>query len=239
MPAPSRPFDVGQCATPVPVAPIRSHSPPSRCTQCASQTSSPSQPRPSRYSSGRLPKRSRQNSSSSSVSARCVCSRTPRARASSAVSRHQLGRDRERRRRRERDPHHRARRRVVEAVDRVGARGEDRVALLDDLVRRQPALALPEVHRAAAWVEAQPDRARRLDLHRQQVAARRAGRCSGGRSTSCSPSGRARRARRARRRRRSRRRCAPRRGRARRATRTASPAARSRASRAGRGGGGS
>src|SRR5215204_1632204 len=86
MPAPSRPFDVGQWATPVPVAPIRRTSPPSRCTQCASQTSSPSQPRLSRYSSGRLPKRSRQNSSSSSVSARCVCSRTPRARASSAVS---------------------------------------------------------------------------------------------------------------------------------------------------------
>ena len=57
-----------------------------RCTQCASQTSSPSQPSSSRYSTGRTPKSSRQNASSSTVSAMCVCSRTPRCRANSAVS---------------------------------------------------------------------------------------------------------------------------------------------------------
>ena len=60
-PAPSRPLEVGQCATPVPVAPICCASPPFRWTQCASQTSSPSQPSSSTYSSGRTPKRSRQN----------------------------------------------------------------------------------------------------------------------------------------------------------------------------------
>ena len=83
---------------------------------------------------------------------------------------HQLGGDGERRRRSERDPDHRSGRGIVEAVDRLRARGEDRVALLDDRVRRQPAAAAPEVHRAAAGVEPEPDRPRRRYLHRQQVA---------------------------------------------------------------------
>ena len=56
---------------------------------------------------------------------------------------HQLAGDGERRRGGERDPHHRARRRVVEAVDRVRARGEDRVAVLDDVVGRQPPALWP------------------------------------------------------------------------------------------------
>ena len=96
------------------VSPKRAISRSSRCTQCASQTSSPSQPSSSRYSTGRTPKRSRQNASSSTVSAMCVCSRTPRARASSRGLGHQLARDGERRARRERDPQHRARGGVVE-----------------------------------------------------------------------------------------------------------------------------
>ena len=90
MPAPSRALELGQCATPVPVSPKRATSASSRWTQCASHTSSPSQPSSSRYSTGRTPKRSRQNASSSSVSARCVCSRTPRRRASSRGLGHQL-----------------------------------------------------------------------------------------------------------------------------------------------------
>jgi hypothetical protein len=88
-----------------------------------------------------------------------VCSRTPRARASDAVSG-----------RRQRDPDARARRRVVVAVDRLGAGGEDRVAVFDDVVGRQAAGALAEVHRAAARVEADADRARGVDLDAQQVA---------------------------------------------------------------------
>ena len=83
----------------------------------------------------------------------------------------QLARDAERRRRRERDPHARAGRRVVEAVDRLLGGGEDRVAVLDEAVGRQPAVGLPEVHRAAARVEAQADRARGLDLDGEEVAA--------------------------------------------------------------------
>jgi hypothetical protein len=83
---PSLAFELGQWATPVPVSAKRRTSSPFRCTQWASQTSSPSQPSSSTYRSGRIPYCSRQNSSSSRVSARCVCSRTPRERASSAVS---------------------------------------------------------------------------------------------------------------------------------------------------------
>ena len=86
MPAPRRPFELGQCATPVCVSPKRATSAALMWTQWASHTSSPSQSRRSRYSTGRQPKRSRQNCSSSIVSARCVCRRTPRLRASSADS---------------------------------------------------------------------------------------------------------------------------------------------------------
>ena len=91
MPAPSRAFEVGQCATDVPVAANRLTAASSRCTQWASQTSGPSQPRSSAYSAGVRPSACRQYASSSRVSARCVCIRTPRARARSAVSRMSRG----------------------------------------------------------------------------------------------------------------------------------------------------
>ena len=44
------------------------------------------------------------------------------------------------------------------------------VAVLDDLVGRQAAVGAPEVHRAAARVEAHADRRRRADLDLEQVA---------------------------------------------------------------------
>ena len=47
------------------------------------------------------------------------------------------------------------------------------VAALDDRVGRQAAVADPEVDRPAARMEAQPDRRRRIDLDRQQVAGLR------------------------------------------------------------------
>src|SRR5205823_6210747 len=87
VPDPSRPFDVGQCATPVPEEAIRSTAADDRCTQCASHTSGPSQPSDSAYSTGVIPYRSWQYDSSSLVSARCVCSRTPSDRASDAQCR--------------------------------------------------------------------------------------------------------------------------------------------------------
>ena len=162
-----------------------------------------------------------------------------RSRASVGRLAHQLLRDAERGARRERDPHHRVRRGVVVAVDRVLRRGEDRVAVLDHLVRRQAAVGAAEVHRAAARMEAQPDLAGGLDLDREQVAgvAREEVVVVGG--GACSPSARARRARRGRRRARSPRRRAPRPDRAPAATRTASPPGRARAWPTGRGGGGS
>ena len=83
---------------------------------------------------------------------------------------HQLARDAERRTGRQRDPAHRARLRLVELVQRGLVRLEDRVAVLDDAVRRQPALRDAQVHRAATRVEADAELARGLDLDRQQVA---------------------------------------------------------------------
>ena len=128
----------------------------SRWTQCASQTSSPSQPSSlevldrahAEPLAGRTPPR-RPSRPGACAAARRGGGRARRTRAISSA------RDRERRARRERDPQHRAGRRVVEAVDRGLAGGEDRVAVLDDLVGRQAAVGAPEVHRAAARVEAQ------------------------------------------------------------------------------------
>ena len=59
---------------------------------------------------------------------------------------------------------------VVEPVHGVGRGGEDRVEVLDDVVRRQAALRPAEVHRAAGRHEPQADGARGLDLGGEQVA---------------------------------------------------------------------
>ena len=83
---------------------------------------------------------------------------------------HQPACHRERRARRQRDPHHRARRRIVEAADRGLARGQDRVAVLDDLVGRKPAIRPPEIHRAAAGMKPQADRRGGADLDLEEVA---------------------------------------------------------------------
>ena len=152
---------------------------------------------------------------------------------------HQPARHRERRARRERDPHHRTRRWVVETADRGLAGGQDRIAVLDDLVGRKAAIRAPEIHRAAAGVKPQADRRGGADLDLEEVARRRAGTRSGGRSTPSNPTARAPPARRGPRPSRSRRRSAPTPGRARPATRTASPAERGRGWPTGRGGDGS
>ncbi len=55
MPEPSRKFEVGQWATPVPVSPKRRISSGDKWTQWASQTSLPSQPSRRRNSTGRQP----------------------------------------------------------------------------------------------------------------------------------------------------------------------------------------
>ena len=52
MPEASRMLEPGQCATPVPVRANRAMPGASSCTQCACQTSGPTQPRRSAYSAG-------------------------------------------------------------------------------------------------------------------------------------------------------------------------------------------
>ena len=79
--------------------------------------------------------------------------------------------DRERRARSDPDPQHRVRGGVVEPVHGVGGRRQDRVDLLDHVVRRQAPLRPAEVHRAAGRHEPQPDGAGALDLGGEQVAA--------------------------------------------------------------------
>ena len=86
IPAPSRAFDDGQCATPVPrlaeardlaVGEVHAVREPDVVAEPPELLEVLDRPHA---------ERSRQNASSSTVSAMCVCSRTPRARANSAVS---------------------------------------------------------------------------------------------------------------------------------------------------------
>ncbi len=62
---------------------------------------------------------------------------------------HQRGRHRERRARRQRNLHHRIRTALVMFCHDARAVGEDRVLVLHDAIRRQAAVALRQVHRAA------------------------------------------------------------------------------------------
>ena len=100
----------------------------------------------------------------------CVCSRTPRARANSAVSAISswvtLNGEQGASAIRSIEPG----RGIMELVERVVVGGEDRVAVLDHGVRRQPAVRHAQVHRAAARVEADAELPRGLDLDRQQIA---------------------------------------------------------------------
>ena len=129
--------------------------------------------------------------SSSRVSARWVCSRTPLSRASSAALRIRSSLTENGEHGPDRDPHERARRRVVEPVDRRRGAGERAVQGLDDRVRRQAAVGLAAVHRPAHAVQPDADRARRPPRSRRTRHRRRAGRRSGGRRRWCSRSARA------------------------------------------------
>ena len=162
-PAPSRRFEVGQCATPVPDSANRAMSPSSRWTQCAHQTSPSSQPSCSRYSTGRQPYSSWQYASSSTVSARCVCSCSPSRRASSADSRISRPGDREGRARRD----HQLRVAIGEPL----GLGQHLVGILDELVRWQAAVGFAEVHRAARGDQPHAQLARRGHLRLDEVAA--------------------------------------------------------------------
>ncbi len=83
----------------------------------------------------------------------------------------QPGGDRERRAGRERDLQHRVGGGVVVAVDGLLGGGEDRVQLLDGVVRGQAAVLLAAVHRAAQRGEPQAQLLDGLDLGAEDVAA--------------------------------------------------------------------
>ena len=68
-------------------------------------------------------------------------------------------------------------------VDRLGSGLENRVDVLHDVIGRQAALGLAEIHRAAGGVKADPDGTGRLDLGRQEVAASGPGRPAASRAS--------------------------------------------------------
>ena len=67
--------------------------------------------------------------------------------------------------------HHRPPGPIVMALDQASGVGQDLVVVLDHAVRRQPAVLLPQAHRAAGRMEAQPDLLRGGDLGRDQITA--------------------------------------------------------------------
>ncbi len=211
MPAPRRAFELGQCATPVPVAPNRATSASLRCTQCASHTSSPEPAEVvevldrahRRTAPGRTPPRR--------ASRRGGCAGARRgggaSSAASAISPRVT----------QKGEHGASATRTIAPGDgswkrSIAASQAASIASRSSTTSSggSPPSRAPEVHRAAARVEAQPDRGGRRDLDLEQVARGLRGRRSGGRSRSSSPRGRARPGRRGRRPTRSRRRCAPR-----------------------------
>ena len=122
---------------------------------------------------------------------------------------HQPAGDGERRARRHRELHACARAGLVQQRRKALRLGEHGVELLDELVGRKAAVRLAEIHRAAGGDDPHPDLARRLHLCLDQPLAALAGTRSDGRTPSCSPTARARRGR-----------CAPRRTRPRRRSAT-------------------
>ncbi len=85
--------------------------------------------------------------------------------------RHQSLRHRERRARRDGDLHARARAGLVQLADEPLGVRENRVDVLDELVGREPAVRVAEVHRAARGDDADADLARRLHLRLDQARA--------------------------------------------------------------------
>ena len=99
----------------------------------------------------------------------CVWSGTPEPARQRRRLAHQPVADGERRARPDGDPDHAAVGGVVMAPDGILGVGEDGVGVLDDVVGRQPSRRLPDVHGAAARVQAQPDGGRGIDLGGEQV----------------------------------------------------------------------
>ena len=170
IPAPSRAFDVGQCATPVPVAPKRATRarPGGRSGRATRRRRASRAPRGTRPAARRT---ARGRTPPPRPSRPCACAAARRAaRANSAVSAISS-------RVTQNGEHGASAIRHIapgdgswKRVERLLVGREDRVAVLDDAVRRQPALGHAEVHRAAARVEADAELPRGVDLGRQQIA---------------------------------------------------------------------
>ena len=171
MPAPSRAFEVGQCATDVPVTASRLTADSSRCTQCASHDvlAEPAEivGELGRGPAERLPAVRVLLAGLGQVGVQ------PDAQPAGQLGHlaHELLADAERGARRHRHPHHGAGGGVVEPADRLGRRGQRVVRVLDDLVGRQPACRTAEVHRAPAGMKPHPDRRGGGDLRLERVPA--------------------------------------------------------------------
>ena len=160
-PAPSLRFDVGQCATPVPVAAKRATSPFERWTQCAHHVVvEPAEPvevldwrAPVQLAAVRL--------LLDSLRQVRVENEPETARECGGLL-HQASRDRERRARRDRDLDASAWSRLVQRGVEPLRLGEDGVDPLDQLVGRQSSVRHPEVHRAARRHQPHPELAGRL-----------------------------------------------------------------------------
>ena len=184
-------FEHGQCATPVPVRAKSAMPGSSSFTQCACQTSWPTQPRSSAYS------RRRHAELLAAVGDVVVVLGQVRVQRHAVAARqrrrlaHQVARDRERRAGRDaRCAASRAR--PGRGRSRSGAACRARIAssLFDHRVGRQAALALADAHRAARGVEAHADRCARPRSVVEPAAVR--DRCTGGRCWWCSPTASAR-----------------------------------------------
>ena len=162
IPDASRMFDVGQCATPVPVLAKRSMPCASSFTQCACQTCGAGEAQLLRIIGGRAAEAFARKGDvvvvfgEMRVQAHAIGARKRRRLA------HQVARHREGRARRRGHAQHREAARVVAGFDDPARVREDRVLVLDERVRRQAAAGFADAHRAAAGVEAQADRARRV-----------------------------------------------------------------------------
>ena len=170
-PAPSRRFEVGQWATPVPVDANWAMSASERWTQWAHQTSSASQPSRSRYSTG--------PAAVELDAVRLLLERLrevgvegqPEPAGERGRLLHQPSRDRERRARRHRELDACSRAGLVQQRRKALRLGEHGVELLDELVGRKAAVGLAEIHRAARGDDPHADLARRLHLGLDQPLA--------------------------------------------------------------------
>ena len=163
MPEPSRQFDDGQCATPVPV---RANSAISSASQLDAMGVPYAVAHPSQrlgVFTGSAPEGFERPGDVLGVLGQMGVQPDILVLGQRRRVAHQLAGDRERRARSDADPDHRALGRIVERVDHPDAIVDDVGLALDQAVGRQAAVAFADAHRAASRVEPQAHRRGRLD----------------------------------------------------------------------------